>query len=114
MMLLDTMVIVYARTPKSPFHAWAKSAIAAAAVAAAVIAFGVAVVDVPVAAAETCGAAYRNYRRQRKRDSGMDAPKMPLPDFFIGAHAETAGWTVVTNDQGRYARYFPAVKLVTP
>jgi len=38
----------------------------------------------------------------------------PLPDFYIGAHAETDGLTLLTRDTGRYESYFPAVKLVTP
>lgn len=38
----------------------------------------------------------------------------PLPDFYIGAHAEQAGLTLVTRDAARYRTYFPKVKLVTP
>ncbi|MFM8618931.1 MAG: type II toxin-antitoxin system VapC family toxin [Opitutaceae bacterium] len=38
----------------------------------------------------------------------------PLPDFYIGAHAETAGFTLVTRDVTRYRTYFPEVKLITP
>ena len=37
-----------------------------------------------------------------------------LSDFYIGAHAEAAGLTLVTRDVGRYATYFPAVAVVTP
>jgi hypothetical protein len=39
---------------------------------------------------------------------------MPLPDFFIGAHAEIMGWTLATADADRYRTYFPKVKLKTP
>ena len=42
------------------------------------------------------------------------APKTPLPDFFIGAHADTMGWKLATRDGDRIARYFPEVSLVTP
>ncbi len=38
----------------------------------------------------------------------------PLPDFFIGAHAEHAGFTLVTRDISRYQTYFPKLKLITP
>ena len=38
----------------------------------------------------------------------------PLPDFYIGAHAETAGFTLVTRDVARYRTYFPKLRLITP
>jgi predicted nucleic acid-binding protein len=38
----------------------------------------------------------------------------PLPDFYIGAHAEHADLILVTRDVGRYQTYFPKVKLITP
>lgn len=38
----------------------------------------------------------------------------PLPDFFIGAHAEAEGHTLLTRDPLRYRTYFPKVKLLTP
>lgn len=38
----------------------------------------------------------------------------PLPDFYIGAHAAVAGFTIVTRDPGRYRTYFPNVALITP
>jgi predicted nucleic acid-binding protein len=137
--LLDTMVIVYARTPSSRFHAWAveqisqavvgdgaalnaaslaelcaEDGVEASAVVGAVNAFGVHVLDVPAAAAERCGEAYRNYRRKRKAESQKDAPRMPLPDFFIGAQAELMNWELVTNDPQRIRNYFPTVRLITP
>ncbi|MBK9443959.1 MAG: type II toxin-antitoxin system VapC family toxin [Comamonadaceae bacterium] len=37
-----------------------------------------------------------------------------LPDFFIGAHAQTQGWAILTRDKARYKTYFPAVTLITP
>ncbi|MEO6392481.1 MAG: type II toxin-antitoxin system VapC family toxin [Pyrinomonadaceae bacterium] len=37
-----------------------------------------------------------------------------LPDFYIGAHAETEQLTLVTRDANRYRQYFPNVKLITP
>lgn len=38
----------------------------------------------------------------------------PLPDFFIGAHAQAEGHTLLTRDKGRYQTYFPAVPLICP
>ena len=38
----------------------------------------------------------------------------PLPDFFIGAHAEAEGMTLLTRDATRYRTYFPKVKLICP
>ena len=38
----------------------------------------------------------------------------PLPDFFIGAHAEAEGLTHLTRDAARYRTYFPQVSLIAP
>ena len=141
MKLLDTMLIVYARTPGSPFNAWAAEQIAelvqpggegaglsavslaelcaedgadAAQVRLGILGLGVELLPVPVESAEPCGLAYRKYRHKRKAESGKGAPRMPLADFFIGAHAQAAGWELVTNDPDRFRTYFPAVRLVTP
>lgn len=38
----------------------------------------------------------------------------PLPDFFIGAHAEAMGIPILTRDPGRYKTYFPGVPLICP
>ena len=38
----------------------------------------------------------------------------PLPDFYIGAHAEAEGLTLVTRDAARYRTYFPSVTLIAP
>jgi predicted nucleic acid-binding protein len=134
--LLDTNVLIYASTPRSPFLKWAREVIAegvsgdGAATSAVSIAeicvgdaepdtvaervrsWGVAVLDVPAAAA--CARAYRAYRERRRVESERDAPVMPLPDFFIGAHAEVMRWPIATADEGRFRAYFPSVVLRTP
>ena len=37
-----------------------------------------------------------------------------LADFFIGAHAQAAGLSILTRDPRRYRTYFPSVTLITP
>ena len=75
---------------------------------------GIVVLDLPAAAAAVCGRAYRRYRLARTRSGGGRAPSVPLPDFFIGAHAELMGWKLATRDVERYRMCFPAVELVEP
>ena len=73
---------------------------------------GIVVLDLPAGAAAICGRAYRRYRLARVRSGGGKAPSVPLPDFFIGAHAELMGWQVATRDVERYRIYFPTVELI--
>ncbi|MFC6445493.1 type II toxin-antitoxin system VapC family toxin [Shinella zoogloeoides] len=54
------------------------------------------------------GKAFQAYRRAGGGRTGV------LPDFFIGAHAAVAGWTLITRDAGRYRAYFPGLALRTP
>ncbi len=54
------------------------------------------------------GQAFLKYRRRRGTKTGV------LPDFFIGAQAQTEGWTLLTRDAARYKAYFPSVKLICP
>jgi predicted nucleic acid-binding protein len=62
----------------------------------------------PYDAAFRAGRAFIEYRRRGGNR------RSPLPDFFIGAHAETAGLTLLTRDAGRYRTYFPKVRLIAP
>jgi predicted nucleic acid-binding protein len=71
-------------------------------------------VDVPAAAAAICARAYTRYLVARKKSGRSKAPSVPLPDFFIGAHAELMGWELATRDVERYRVYFPAVGLIAP
>jgi predicted nucleic acid-binding protein len=75
---------------------------------------GIVVLDLPAGAAAICGRAYTRYRLNRERSSGGKASSVPLPDFFIGAHAELLGWKLATRDVERYRMYFPAVELIEP
>ena len=62
----------------------------------------------PYAAGWVAAQAFVKYRRA----GGVKTS--PLPDFYIGAHAEIEGLTVVTRDSARYSRYFPNVALIVP
>ncbi|HEX9781499.1 MAG TPA: PIN domain-containing protein [Opitutaceae bacterium] len=54
------------------------------------------------------GQAYVRYRR------GGGQRHSPLPDFFIGAHAQTERLTLLTRETARYRTYFPHVTLIAP
>jgi predicted nucleic acid-binding protein len=138
MILLDTNVLIYASDKSAPHHDWARRTIAEAvasegaaidAVSLAEICvgekdpgtaaqrirnWGVEILNVPAAAAEVCAKAYRVYRERRLAQSGKESPSMPLPDFFIGAHAQIMGWPLATADDGRIRIYFPAIVLRLP
>jgi predicted nucleic acid-binding protein len=62
----------------------------------------------PWEAAFLAGRAFVQYRRL----GGTRAA--PLPDFYIGAHAAVAGYTLLTRDPLRYRHYFPRLKVVAP
>ncbi len=136
MILLDTNVLIYAFDTESPFCTWARDIIAdavagdGAAINAVILAeicvgdvepatvanrvrrWGVEILDVPAAAADVCAQAFRRYRKRSSSQSGASA--MPLPDFFIGAHAKIMGFTLATADRGRFKTYFPSVPLRMP
>lgn len=62
----------------------------------------------PYDAGFLAGKAFLAYRRR-----GGTRPT-PLPDFYIGAHAATAGLRLLTRDATRYRTYFPSVDLIAP
>ena len=63
--------------------------------------------EIPREALFLAGKAFVDYRR-RGAKSGV------LPDFYIGAHAAVAGWSLLTRDASRYRSYFPTVRLLAP
>ena len=138
MTLLDSNVAIYASERGSAHHDWARRMIVEAVstegaainavclaeicvgeddpatVADRIRGWGVEVIDVPATAADVCAAAYRKYRERRRQQSGKESPRTPLPDFFIGAHAQVMGWTLATADVARIRTYFPLVRLAAP
>ena len=65
-------------------------------------------VDLPWSAAFLAGKAHLAYRRRGGTRTST------LPDFYIGAHAAVAGFTLLTRDARRYREYFPTLKLIAP
>ena len=63
---------------------------------------------IPYDAAFLAAKAYAAYRGR------AGAKTSPLPDFYIGAHAEAEGLSLVTRDVARYRSYFPAVTIIAP
>jgi predicted nucleic acid-binding protein len=138
MILLDTNVLIYAFDLDSPFCQWARETIVNAVagdgaainavslaeicvgdadpltVAGRIRSWGVEILDVPAAAAGVCATAYRQYRNRRLSQSDIPLPNMPLPDFFIGAHAKIMGWELATTDRSRFRTYFSSVSLKMP
>lgn len=62
----------------------------------------------PFQASVIAAQAHANYRKR----GGIK--NSPLPDFYIGAHAEASAHQLLTRDASRYQTYFPKVSLITP
>jgi predicted nucleic acid-binding protein len=62
----------------------------------------------PYEAAFPASQAFFRYRREGGQR------RSPLPDFYIGAHAQAMGLTLLTRDVSRYRSYFPKVRLIAP
>jgi predicted nucleic acid-binding protein len=62
----------------------------------------------PYPAAFRAGQAFLRYRKEG------GTRRSPLPDFYIGAHAEHENCKLLTRDTARYRTYFPKVTLVAP
>jgi predicted nucleic acid-binding protein len=68
----------------------------------------IAVKELSRPAAYLAGEAFLQYRKRKGVKTGV------LADFFIGAQAQTEGWTILTRDGARYKTYFPGVTLIHP
>jgi predicted nucleic acid-binding protein len=64
--------------------------------------------NIPAAAAYMASQAHRAYR------AAGGSKAATLPDFFIGAHAQVEGYTLMTRDAKRMHTYFPQVPVISP
>ncbi len=64
--------------------------------------------NLPYAGGFLAGQVFLRYRR----DGGQR--RSPLPDFYIGAHAQSEHLALLTRDAARYRTYFPTVRLIAP
>jgi len=64
--------------------------------------------ELPRAALYLAAQAFRIYRQRGGSKTS------PLADFFIGAHAQVTGFSILTRDVTRYQTYFPSVPLISP
>jgi predicted nucleic acid-binding protein len=62
----------------------------------------------PWEAVFVAGRAFQSYRKRG------GTRRSPLPDFYIGAHAQVQGLRLLTRDVARYRTYFPDVELIHP
>ncbi len=138
MILLDTNVLIYAFETESPYSHWARQVIADAVVGEGAMvnpvvlaelcvgdaqpdrvidrvrSWGVQTSSLPASAAAICAAAFVQYRNRREQNTGKPMAIMPLPDFFIGAHAQVTHSSLASADVNRYQTYFPDVNLISP
>ena len=63
---------------------------------------------IPWTAAFIAGKCFLKYRQQGGQKHS------PLPDFFIGAHANVLGIPLMTRDDSRYRTYFPELQIISP
>lgn len=64
--------------------------------------------DIPPEAAFLAGKVFLKYRRPGGTKT------LPLPDFFIGAHAAIEKVPLITRDSRRLETWFPSLEVVRP
>jgi predicted nucleic acid-binding protein len=62
----------------------------------------------PYEAGFLAGKAFLAYRRRGGQK------RVPLPDFYVGAHSAVRGYRLLTRDATRYRTYFPTITLIAP
>jgi len=70
--------------------------------------FNCEILPLPIEAGFLAGKAFLKYRKKSQMKSS------PLPDFYIGAHADHSKLTLITRDANRYKTYFPNLQLIFP
>lgn len=65
-------------------------------------------VSIPWEAAFLAGKMFLKYRKLGGHRT------LPLPDFFIGAHAVIENFSLLTRDTKRFKSYYPQLKLISP
>lgn len=70
--------------------------------------FGLIFQEIPRQGLFRAANAFARYRARR------GTKVSPLPDFFIGGHADASSLAVITRDTQRMSSYFPRVRLITP
>ena len=77
-------------------------------VEAAIAELGIKVLGIPREALFLTGKVFLQYRKNK------GTKKLPLPDFFIGAHATVSQLELITRDSAKYNTYYPQLKLIDP
>ena len=62
----------------------------------------------PYEAGFLSGKAFLAYRKRG------GTKRLPMPDFYVGAHAVVGSMTLLTRDAARYRTYFPALRIIAP
>ena len=130
--LVDTNIWVDCIDPASPWHDWALDQLqscsersplhvdliiytellvpgpATAALDAMLDVYDTLRSPLPWACAALTAKAFALYRQRG------GAKQMPMPDFYIGAHAAVSNLTVLTRDPTPYTGYFPRLAVIAP
>ena len=69
---------------------------------------GLQMLEIPREALFLAGKTFLKYKKRK------GIKRIPLPDFYIGAHAAVLNLDLIVRDVSRYRSYFPTVKLIHP
>lgn len=123
--LIDTNVWIYAYQPESSYYSWAREVLSQSissneayinpmilselcvgdaspkTLISRIRNLGVHLLDIPPEVSPIAAAAFSKYLIARNTSDVSPAPKTPLPDFFIGAHASLLDFAIATVDTQR-------------